>query len=395
MKHVLLVDDEEQLLLTMQAGFEPFKNQFRIITARNGVEATAILASTPIDLVVTDLKMPEMDGFELLAFLKNNFSTIPAIVMSAFSTPAIEVRLKQMGMIRMLEKPVDFDELTQLIREQLSEKPTIGTLTGISLQSFMQLIEMEQNTCLMDVSMPDGGHGLLYFSAGKLYDAVFGNLVAEEAVYAMLETDDVKISFRELPAKKLKRRINMNLMNLIMEGIRRRDEVNLSPEDIPTIELEELADITVDRNVPATETSNDALVEGDRKMSDMKSILEKFKVIDGFQAVGVFSPDGEMVANYNASQIPLAEIGALANDILLKAQKTTETMGVGRGQMVHVEAPKGHVICRCLNEGTDFTTSVSGRAHLHLVLLISSDGNVALGKMKANSAIQELAEFFR
>ena len=68
MKYVLIVDDEEKLLLTMQAGFEPFKDRFEILTARNGKEAVQLLAATKINLVVTDLKMPEMDGFELLAF---------------------------------------------------------------------------------------------------------------------------------------------------------------------------------------------------------------------------------------------------------------------------------------------------------------------------------------
>ena len=130
-------------------------------------------------------------------------------------------------------------------------------------------------------------------------------------------------------------------------------------------------------------------------MADIKEVLEKFKVIDGFQAVGAFSPNGEMVAEYNAAGLKLNELGALANDVLLKAQKTTEIMNVGRGQMVHVEAPKAHVICRCLNEATDFSSTASGRAHVHMVLILGTDGNVAMGKMKINSVIQEVAEFFR
>jgi tRNA pseudouridine-54 N-methylase len=62
---------------------------------------------------------------------------------------------------------------------------------------------------------------------------------------------------------------------------------------------------------------------------------------------------------------------------------------------VHVEAPKAHVICRCLNEATDFASTASGRAHVHMVLILGTDGNVAMGKMKLNSVIQEVAEFFR
>ena len=102
-----------------------------------------------------------------------------------------------------------------------------------------------------------------------------------------------------------------------------------------------------------------------------------------------------MVAECNVSGVNLGELGALANDVLLKAQKTTEIMNVGRGQLVHVEAPKAHVICRCLNEATDFASTASGRAHVHMVVIIGKDGNVAMAKMKVASVIQEVAEFFR
>ena len=394
MKYVLLIDDEEQLLLTMQAGFEPFKDRFKVLTARNGKEAIQVLGAKRINLVVTDLKMPEMDGFELLAYMKSNFPEIPVIVMTAFGTPDIETRLSSAGMISMLEKPVDFEELTQLITSLLENNLTGGTLSGISLPSFLQLIEMEQNTCLMEVKAPDSIQGLLYFNKGVLYDAVLGKQTAEEAVYQMLCLDDVKISFRALPSKKLKRRIEISLMQLIMEGTRRKDERAEAQAQNQENREEEI--------VPAAEEQMEAAGgelsmswKGEKKMAEIKEVLEKFKVVDGFQAVGAFSPNGEMVAECNVAGIKLGELGALANDVLLKAQKTTEIMNVGRGQMVHVEAPKAHVICRCLNEATDFSSTASGRAHVHMVLILGTEGNVAMGKMKMNAVIQELAEFFR
>lgn len=388
MKYVLIVDDEEQLLLTMQAGFETYKDRFEVLTARNGKEASALLGSTRINLVVTDLKMPEMDGFELLAFLKNNFPEIPAIVMTAFATPEIENRLNATGMMRMLEKPVDFEELTQLILSLLEHETAGGVLAGISLPSFLQLIEMEQNTCLMEVKDAQGVQGLLYFKEGVLYDAVFGKMSGEEAALRIMALDDVKISFRALPSKKLKRRINSHLMNLLMESARLKDEMAMEQDndrDPPSETAEE----------NKAQSDGNTSTKGEIDMAELTEILEKFKSVDGFQAVGVFSPNGEMVAECNNAGINLAELGALANDVLLKAQKTTEIMNVGRGQLVHVEAPKAHVICRCLNEATDFASTSSGRAHVHMVLILGTDGNVAMGKMKVASIIQEAAEFFR
>ena len=397
MKHVLIVDDEEQLLLTMQAGFESYKDRFQILTARNGKEATALLAATRINLVVTDLKMPEMDGIELLSFLKNNFPEIPAIVMTAFGTPEIENGLLHTNMIRMLEKPVDFDELTQLILSLLEHDLTGGTLTGISVPSFLQLIEMEQNTCLMEVKSDEGEQGLLYFNKGVLYDAMFGKESGEDAVYSILLLDDVKISFRTLPSKKLKKKIETPLMKLLMEGIRLKDERDLQQTEEKSEDQEheigEPASLELDHEAAGIDESTPR--KGDIQMANIQEVLEKFKVVDGFEAVGAFSANGEMVAECSVNGTNLAELGALANDVLLKAQKTTEIMKVGRGQLVHVEAPKAHVICRCLNEATDFAANSSGRAHVHMVLILNKDGNVAMGKMKISSVIQEVAEFFR
>ena len=397
MKHVLIVDDEEQLLLTMQAGFESYKDRFQVLTARNGKEATALLASTRINLVVTDLKMPEMDGIELLSFLKNNFPEIPAIVMTAFGTPEIENGLLHTNMIRMLEKPVDFDELTQLILSLLEHDLTGGTLTGISVPSFLQLIEMEQNTCLMEVKSAEGEQGLLYFNKGVLYDAMFGKESGDEAVYSILMLDDVKISFRTLPSKKLKKKIKTPLMKLLMDGIRMKDERAQLQQEVEAEhqenEISEPASPDTDQEAAGIDESTPR--KGDNQMANIQEVLEKFKVVDGFEAVGAFSANGEMVAECSVNGTNLVELGALANDVLLKAQKTTEIMKVGRGQLVHVEAPKAHVICRCLNEATDFAANSAGRAHVHMVLILDKDGNVAMGKMKVASVIQEVAEFFR
>ena len=388
MKRVLVVDDEEEFLLTLQAGFESYKDRFEVLTAHNGKEAVARLDSTRINLVLTDLKMPEMDGFELLAFIKSNFPEIPAIVMTAFATPGMETQLGQAGNIRLLEKPVDFEELVQVILSLLELDLAGGVLAGISLVSFLQLVEMEQKTCLMEVKGAGRDQGLIYFKKGVLYDAQFGSVTGKEAALSILELEDVKIRFRSLPSKKIKRSIDTRLMNLLMESARRKDEKGMSgdPGIIESVEIIE------DIYVPEIKEN---LKQGDKKMADIKEILEKFKGIDGFQAVGAFSPNGEMVAECNSAGINLGELGALANDVLLKAQKTTEIMDVGRGQLVHVEAPKAHVICRCLNEATDFAASSSGRAHVHMVLILDRDGNVAMGKMKLAPIIQEIAQFFR
>jgi CheY-like chemotaxis protein len=77
---VLLVDDEPDLLQTMKAILEA--NNFSCRTAEDGFEALRQLRETPPDLIVTDLRMPNMSGFELLAILGRRFPQIPVVVIS-------------------------------------------------------------------------------------------------------------------------------------------------------------------------------------------------------------------------------------------------------------------------------------------------------------------------
>ena len=109
-KEVLIVDDEETLLLSIDDGLSVYKNYFTLLTATNGMDAVKLLKSkSSIDLVITDLSMPKMDGFELLTYIKRNFPHIPVILMTAYGTPKIESIVETMGIFSYLEKPLDIN----------------------------------------------------------------------------------------------------------------------------------------------------------------------------------------------------------------------------------------------------------------------------------------------
>lgn len=122
-REVLIVDDEEPLLLTIAEGLSIYKKYFNLLTATNGADAVKVLKSSPgIDLVVTDLSMPKMDGFELLAYMNRNYPKIPVILMTAFGTPKIEEIVSSMGIFRYLEKPLDINSIAENIFAALSIK---------------------------------------------------------------------------------------------------------------------------------------------------------------------------------------------------------------------------------------------------------------------------------
>jgi CheY-like chemotaxis protein/predicted regulator of Ras-like GTPase activity (Roadblock/LC7/MglB family) len=411
-KTILIVDDEASLLFSLKEGLKTYSDRFHLLTAANGKEAVALLEAHSVDLLITDLKMPEMDGFELLVHLKAHYPATPSLVMTAFNTPELEARLGEMSSLKVIEKPIDFDELIETITQVMKMRDTVGGITGITLSSFLQLVEMEGKTCLLEIRGEQDQHGLLYFTNGQLINAAMGDLNGEAAALQLMALDNVQIGFRDLPKRKVKQRIKKKLMQLLMESAQVKDEAGGNESSRAMDHKPEAADqrdstpSDPNRAAEPTGTVADAdsqpaanpipqSIKGDLSMAEIKEILEKFKSVDGFQAVGVFSPQGELVAEVNTSGHKLSELGALANDVLLKAQKTTEIMGVGRGNMVHIQAPKAQIVTRCLNEATDFSATNSGRAHIHMVLVIEAEGSLAMGKMKMDAVIQELAPLFR
>ncbi len=103
-KNLLLVDDHERYLNAFAEDLKACEGNFCILTAGNGKEALNVLESARVDLIVTDLKMPVMDGFEFIPRVKEKYPHMPIIVMSSFLFPEIEKRLCALGVYHCFEK---------------------------------------------------------------------------------------------------------------------------------------------------------------------------------------------------------------------------------------------------------------------------------------------------
>lgn len=125
LKYVLIVEDEKTFQLTLMDGLRSYEKDFRVLNAENGRIAKDILETLPVDLVVTDLKMAEMDGLELLSYIRKNHPYMPVIVMTAFGNSELENWLKSLGVFAYLEKPIDFTELKNKICAALALKSEI------------------------------------------------------------------------------------------------------------------------------------------------------------------------------------------------------------------------------------------------------------------------------
>ena len=82
-RSILIVDDEEDMLRSLREGFETYCETLSVILVENGEEAVDKLKENAISLVVTDLRMPRMDGFSLLIHIMTHYPDIPVIIMTA------------------------------------------------------------------------------------------------------------------------------------------------------------------------------------------------------------------------------------------------------------------------------------------------------------------------
>jgi CheY-like chemotaxis protein len=115
MKNILLIDDDLGFLKTLGEELSSYKENWNILTAENGKQGVDIIASHPVDLVVTDLRMPVMDGYELLAYLRGTRPTMPVIVMTADDSREARQRLCSLGVEQCISKPCQFSEIVRAI----------------------------------------------------------------------------------------------------------------------------------------------------------------------------------------------------------------------------------------------------------------------------------------
>ena len=114
---ILVADDDKNTRLLMKAILEA--EHYRVVTASDGQEALAVLDREHIDLVVLDIMMPNMDGFEFTATLRQSDNTLPILMVSAKQLPEDKHRGFLVGTDDYITKPIDEEEMLLRIKALL------------------------------------------------------------------------------------------------------------------------------------------------------------------------------------------------------------------------------------------------------------------------------------
>jgi CheY-like chemotaxis protein len=199
-------------------------------------------------LVVTDLKMPNMDGFSLLAHIMETYPEIPVVIITGYSTSEMKRLAQEGGAVGYISKPFLIEDLAKHIMKTLRKESDGGTLHGVSSGMFLQLMEMEERTCtirLVDKASKKGG--VLFFREGALLDARVGEIQGIEAAYMIFSWEEVTLSIQnECPQKDNK--INSDLQPIILEAMRLKDEADDNEDETIEGDEETIEQITLDEN---------------------------------------------------------------------------------------------------------------------------------------------------
>lgn len=117
--HLLLVDDDPGLLKLL--GLRLISEGYSVVTAESGVEGLRVLNREKVDLVISDLRMDEMDGMQLFAEIQKVQPGMPVIILTAHGSIPDAVAATQQGVFSFLTKPVDKDALYQAIDDALEQ----------------------------------------------------------------------------------------------------------------------------------------------------------------------------------------------------------------------------------------------------------------------------------
>jgi len=389
MYKVLIVEDNAVLIKYISIRLLEYKDEFEILIASNGREAIEILEKTAISLVVTDLKMPKMDGLALLAFMNRNFPQVPCIVVTAHGTPEIKRRIRNV-VLKYIEKPIKADDLGKTIRKALGIKDIRDiddSIRVISVANYLQLIEIEQKTCLIEVKSVNNPKGLFYFNKGVLYDAAIGKLRGIDAALKLILFESSKISFKKLPQKKIKQRIHTDLSDLVLQAMRLNKEPVISVTALrPKNNGKSLRSDIKDReekipNIPAQA----APVSKTHSSSAFYFHLNELKKINGYIAAGIMNAKGDIEAgDTSEKRIVLADMSAIFHALFRLVKTINHKIGAGGAKELFCNASAGMILVAFTP--SDFNTSVYAFA------IFKSGSNRTLIKLTLDKIIYKIID---
>lgn len=297
-KTILVVDDDDIVLSMLETHLR--KAGFAVLTAVHGKDALAIVSKAPVDIIVSDISMAEMDGLEFCERLRKSpeHVDIPFIFLTAHAGAGERMRGLRSGADEYLVKPVDPGDLiarVEILYDRIQRKRSVSTLNGnlrdIGLCEVLQLFELTRKHGVLHLDAP-AGKGELAVADGSLAnarwrDAGGHDLEGEDAVFQMFTLQEGEFRFqpRAVPSGNIGQPISF----VLMEMARLTDELATVEGHIPAsgttlavrgpCDAEDADALSVHRAISGGH-ADFAAVQGALRMSDVRLRLAIGKLIE-------------------------------------------------------------------------------------------------------------------
>ena len=223
LRKVLIVDDEETLTWSMAKSLSKDKDKFEVIIANNGSEAINLLRRNEIDIVISDIRMPDINGLDLLVKIRKEYPQTRVIIMTAYGSSDVQKEANRRGSLFYVEKPFEISDIRKIIIDLIAKKKGFqGKVFGLQLTDIIQMNCLGRLTTALIITK-DGERGVIYLNEGEVIHAECGEQKGTDAFYRILswqEGEFVSNTDVTPPAQT----IYQSWEHLLIEAMRRNDE---------------------------------------------------------------------------------------------------------------------------------------------------------------------------
>lgn len=185
MPRILVAEDDRILRKRIVQAITARNPEVAVHEANNAEEAMNLMQGQSMDVVITDIAMPKVNGLVLLAFLNAFAPKVPCFVITAYGTARLKSKLPP-DLLRFYEKPFDINELAISALAAVGRQRNISTCGGIKLPDFINLAAADRVTATITVTQGDHPPCKLFLKEGKLIDAILNDEHGEAAAIGAL-----------------------------------------------------------------------------------------------------------------------------------------------------------------------------------------------------------------
>jgi DNA-binding response OmpR family regulator len=199
------------------------RDKYEVMIANNGREALGLLKKDKIDLVISDIRMPDINGLDLLVRIKMEHPQTKVIIMTAYGSSDVQKEANRRGSLFYIEKPFEINDIRKIIIDLIGKKKGFqGKVFDVQLTDIIQMNCLGRLTTALVITR-NVEKGVIYFNEGEIIHAECGEKKGSDAFYRILSWDEGEFisNIGFIPPVQT---IFQSWEHLLVEAMRRTDD---------------------------------------------------------------------------------------------------------------------------------------------------------------------------